>query len=476
MHQAILTENHEDSKNDGESLKILFINPPARQREYQSIVVPPLGLLYVATYLKKAGYDVRIKDAFAEGMDWGAYQKYVEGEKPDILGIGGMTPVIDTTFKAIKIARPHCRQIIMGGPHLSLYRQQVFAQCPEVDFGVVGEGEESALALINALAQGSSPDGLEGVITRNSSNPERKTISDIDALPLPDRSLFPNQFYRYPLLKYRKVTTMMTSRGCPYGCTFCDKSIFGSEWRSRSVDSVLDELDEIVNAHKIQSVIFYDDLFTVNKDRVIGICEGILRKGYKISWKCEGRFNLVDFDVMKLMKRAGCQIIAYGVESANQAGIDYLNKKTTVEQIIRAFDLTRKAGIQTMAYFILGIPVETFEDELKTIDLAKAIKATYAQFSILSPYYGTRVYDDAIKKGWYAEVDAHNPMDKDLKRPVILSDNWDEQKLQRILKVAHREFYLRPAYMAQLFFSVRSVNQVASYVKEFSNIVSWLQR
>jgi anaerobic magnesium-protoporphyrin IX monomethyl ester cyclase len=222
------------------------------------------------------------------------------------------------------------------------------------------------------------------------------------------------------------------------------------KWRARSVDNVLAELDEIVNRDRIKSIIFYDDLFTVNKERVAGICEGILRKKYKFDWKCEGRVNLVDLDLMKLMQRAGCRIIAYGVESANQAGLDYLNKKTTAEQIVRAFDLTHKAGIQTMAYFILGIPVETFEDELKTIELAKTINTTYAQFSVLSPYYGTKVYEDAMQKGWYREVDAHNPMDKDLKRPVILSDNWDERKLQQILKTAHREFYLRPGYVINL--------------------------
>ena len=457
-------------------MKILFLNPPARKPEYQSIVVPPLGLLYVATHLKRAGYDVKIKDAFAEGMDWNDFTAYIKGQKPDVTGISGMSPVIDTTFKAIKIARPHTRHIILGGPHASLYRHLIFEQCPEIDYGVIGEGEETSLALIKALENGNTVEGIAGVVSRNIRNDDRTLISDIKTLHHPDRSLICNQLYRYPLLKHRHVTTVMTSRGCPYGCAFCDKSIFGSEWRSRSVDSVLDELDLIINAHHIQSIIFYDDLFTVNKDRVIGICEGILRKGYKISWKCEGRVNLVDLDVMKLMKRAGCQIIAYGVESANQAGLDYLNKKTTVEQTIRAFDLTRKAGIQTIAYFILGIPTETFEDELKTIDLAKSIKATYAQFSILSPYYGTKVYDDAMKKGWYAEVNAHNPMDKDLKRPVILSDNWDEQKLQRILKVAHREFYLRPSYMTQLFLSTKSVHQLTNYFREFINLLSWIKR
>jgi anaerobic magnesium-protoporphyrin IX monomethyl ester cyclase len=459
----------------GGTLKILLVNPPARSRRYESILVPPLGLLYVATYLKNAGYDVRIRDVFAEGMDWSDYAKYIEDEKPDILGIGGMTPVIDTTFKAIKMARPHCRHIIMGGPHLSLYRQQVFAQCPEVDFGVVGEGEETALELIRALHNGSSPDALEGVITRDGGNPDRKSALNINDLPIPDRSMLPNHLYRYPFSVHRHVTTMFSSRGCPYACTFCDKSTFGSTWRARCVDHVLAEIDEIIHRHGIKSIIFYDDLFTINQERVVGICEEILRRGYMIDWKCEGRVNQADLEVLKLMRRAGCSMIAYGVESANQSGLDYLNKNISTDQIEKAFRLTAQAGIRTMAYFILGIPVETYEDELKTIALAKRIKATYAQFSILSPYYGTKVYEDAVQKGMYREVDAKNPLDKDLKRPVILSDNWDEEKMQAILKAAHREFYLRPTYMVRLALSMRSVNQVVSYLRGLSNVISWLR-
>ncbi|MDP3286579.1 MAG: radical SAM protein [Desulfobacterales bacterium] len=457
-------------------MKILLINPPARKPEYQSIVVPPLGLLYVAAHLKSAGFDVSVKDAFAESMDWAQFAAYIRDEKPEVLCIGGMSPVIDTVFKAIKIARPNTRFIVMGGPHASLYRQSVFDQCPEVDYVVTGEGEETATALMKALEAGATVAGIAGVVSKSIINDDRPLISDIDALHNPDRSLVPNNLYRYPLLKYRQATTMMTSRGCPYGCTFCDKSTFGSTWRARSVENILTEIDEIINRYQIRSVIFYDDLFTVKKERVTGLCEEILRRGYKFDWKCEGRVNLVDSEVMRLMRRAGCSMIAYGVESANRIGLDYLNKNISVDQIIRAFEMTRQAGIRTMAYFILGIPVETYEDELNTIALAKKIRATYAQFSILSPYYGTKVYDDAIKKGWYAEVDAHNPMDKDLKRPVILSDNWDEEKLKRILKTAHREFYLRPAYMARLVLSIRSVHQAVGYTKEFLNVISWMQR
>ncbi len=197
---------------------------------------------------------------------------------------------------------------------------------------------------------------------------------------------------------------MITSRGCPYHCIFCDKSIFGSKWRARSSQNVLEEIEEIVKDFKIKSIIIYDDLFTLNKQRVIEICQGILERGLRVEWKCEGRVDRVDAEMLRWMKKAGCSLIAYGVESGNQIGLDYLQKKITLAQIRQAFELTHKAGIRPMAYFILGIPVETFEQGLKTIEFARELKPEYAQFSILSPYKGTKLYEEAKAKGWYREV------------------------------------------------------------------------
>jgi anaerobic magnesium-protoporphyrin IX monomethyl ester cyclase len=456
-------------------MKILLINPPARNHQFQNIVVPPLGLLYIAAALKKAGFGVEVKDAFAEEMGWDAFAAYIRERKPDVTGISGMSPVIDTSFRAAAIARPHTGAIIMGGPHVSLYREKIFDQCPEIDYGVIGEGELTTPALLQAIERGEPLPDVAGIIGPGIPYRERQAIPDINDLPFPDRSLIDNRLYRYPFSRYRPLTTLFTSRGCPYGCTFCDKSTFGSDWRSRSPANVLAEIDEIVAVYGIRSFIFYDDLFTLKKDRVAAICEGILKRGYKLEWKCEGRVNLADLEMMKLMKRAGCSMIAYGVESGNQHGLDYLNKKTTPDQAVRAFDLTHRAGIKTMAYFILGIPVETYEDELETIDLAKRINATYAQFSILSPHYGTRIYEEAVQKGWYQEVDAKNPMDRDLKRPAIISDNWDEEKMQGILKTAHRQFYLRPSYIAKMLCSVQNMRQMRNYANEFFNILSWMK-
>src|SRR4030042_3907942 len=173
------------------------------------------------------------------------------------------------------------------------------------------------------------------------------------------------------------------------------------------------------------------------------------------------------------LKKAGCSLIAYGVESGNQVGIDYLQKGITRAQIRRAFALTRQAGIQPMAYFILGIPVETYAQGLETIRFAKEIKPDYAQFSILSPFQGTKLYEEAKAKGWYQEVDAKNPFDKDQKRPVLISEKWSEESLRKILRQAHKEFYFRPEYILKKLRGIRDFRQLRSLWGVGCGLLRW---
>jgi radical SAM superfamily enzyme YgiQ (UPF0313 family) len=457
-------------------MKVLLLNPPARQQTAESLVVPPLGLAYLAAVLKKAGYQVAIKDAFAEGWSWPDLERFLKAERPRILGLSSMTPIVDLAYQAARLARPYVATIVMGGPHASVWREQVFQQCPEVDYLVIGEGEETVLELMDALAAGRAPAGLPGLRGRNFTGPPRPLLSDLDALPFPARELLPLERYYYPLAKRNRVTTLFTSRGCPYHCIFCDKSVFGSRWRARSAANILAEIDEIVQRFQIHSVIIYDDLFTLDKDRLEAVCEGILKRPYRVDWKCESRVNLVDRGTLALMKRAGCTMIAYGVESGNQHGLDYLGKKFTLEEVRRAFALTHEAGLETMAYFILGLPVESYAEELKTIALAREINPTYAQFSTLSPFYGTRLYEEALAKGWYREVSAHNPMDKDLKRPVVMAPQWDEASLQRILRQAHLSFYLRPGYILKRLAAVKTWSQFLNAARGFLALGRWLAK
>ncbi len=439
-------------------MKVLLIQPPPRQLIREDIIVPPLGIAYLAAVLGDKGYKVTIIDAFAEGLDIHSLEERIKAVTPDIIGITGMTPVIDNAFRVANIARRYARYIIMGGPHVSVVRDKIFDQCPDIDYAIQGEGEISLPLLLDALEFDKDIGDVPGLITRGSKNPPAPFVEDLDGIPFPARHLLPNERYRY-ILSRGRVTTMFTSRGCPYHCIFCDKAVFGSKWRYRSASNVLDEIELVNKEFKINSIIIYDDLFTVKKERVIEICQGMLERGLKVEWKCEGRVNIVDEETLRWMKRAGCSMIAYGVESGNQKGLDYLNKGTKIEQIKRAFGLTRKAGIKPMAYFVLGIPVETYEDELGTIEFAKKIRPAYAQFSVLSPTPGTKLYDDAVKMGWYREVDARNPMDKDIRRPAIINENWDEDKLNKILREAHRRFYLSPWYMWERLKEIRSLKE-----------------
>ncbi|MBM4286967.1 MAG: radical SAM protein [Deltaproteobacteria bacterium] len=460
-------------------MKIILLNPPGHRPGGDSLVVPPLGLAYLAAVLRQEGFAVSLKDAFAERLSWDDLAAYLKAEAPDILGLSSVTHTIASAFKAVQLARPHVSTIVMGGPHISVYGQEIFQQCPELDLGVVGEGEETITELVTALAAGRSPEGIPGVIGKDFIGPQRPLISNLDQLPFPARDLLPLNNYHYALSKGRRVMTLFTSRGCPYHCIFCDKSIFGSRWRARSAQNILAEIDELVQRFKTYSLIIYDDLFTLNTDRVTEICEGILQRGYRLDWKCESRVNLVDqssLATLKLMKRAGCSLIAYGVESGNQHALDYLNKKITVEQIRRAFALTHQAGLETMAYFILGLPVESYADGLRTIAFAQEIDPTYVQFATLSPFYGTTLHREAQEKGWYQEIDTPGPLDKGPKRPVLLAPQWDQGNLQKIVRRAHLSFYLRPRYVLKRLLTINSFPQFVNSVRGFLDLARWLTR
>jgi len=441
----------------------------------EDIVVPPLGIAYLAAVLEKSGHTVGIIDGFAEQLSFPDLENRIRLFSPDLVGITGMTPVIDNALKTVRAARKHTKLLVMGGPHISVYGQKVFEQAPDIDFAIQGEGELSISMLVAALDTGKDFSAVPGLITRDIRNLPAALIADLDTLPLPARHLLPNDKYSY-LLSQGRVTTVFSSRGCPYQCIFCDKAVFGSRWRARSAENVLAELEQVVREFGVKSIVFYDDLFTLKKERVIEICRGILDRKLTIEWKCEGRVNITDDESLAWMKRAGCSMIAYGVESGNQKGLDYLNKDTTVEQIRRAFELTSRAGIRPMAYFLLGIPVETYNEEIGTIEFAKEIRAAYAQFSVLSPTPGTKLYDDVVTRGWYREVEAMNPVDKESRRPAILNENWDEDSLNRILKEAHKRFYLRPGYIWQRLREIRSFEEFLHKTSAGLKVIQWYFR
>lgn len=463
--------------------KVLLINPPPRQKKrFENFIIPPIGLSYVAGALKKEGIDVDILDANALQMTWEELEEDLKSRGTiDVIGVTGMTPTIDRTYKTAKIARKYCKHLILGGPHGTIQTDNTFRDCPEIDIIVLNEGEITTPILIKKLENNESINNVLGIAYKKDGKivrtPQRELIKDLDGLASPARELLPMDKYRYPIGKHKKVDVIITSRGCPYGCIFCNKSMFGNMWRARSSKNVVDEIENVYRNYNVKSFIFYDDLFVVNKARAMDICQGIIDRKLKIDWKCECRVNLVDKELLAKMKEAGCVLISYGVESGNQKSLDFLNKGITPEQIRTAFKLTKEVGIEKMAYLIIGIPGETKEDAMKTISLAEEIDADYVQISVLTPMENTPLFDLADKKGWIAQKSVQNPYDQELsKRYTLVTGDIPEDQLEILVKDAHKRFLLKPKYLFKTFKRIRSFNQLKNIFITGSQYLKWMNK
>ncbi|MBI5241032.1 MAG: radical SAM protein [Elusimicrobia bacterium] len=425
--------------------QIVLINPPIPGKN-PSLRIPSLGLGYLASSLRQAGMEAAVIDAAALGLDHDAVARRVASLNPDIVGITATTPLSGSAYQLAKALRPHARWLILGGAHPSALSRRIFEHCPELDYGFRGEAEESFPRFAKALLAGERRTDFPGLITKDQDSPPA-SVRDPDRLPFPAWDLMPMDRYRHPLFPGERLATVFSSRGCPYQCIFCDKTVCGAKYRPRGPRSVVAELEALRSRHGVTAFMFYDDLFSLDRERVIAICRLILERGLKIRWKCECRVNTVDAELLSWMKKAGCVQVAFGIETAHQKGLDWLRKGIKVGQVQDAVAHTRQAGIGVLGYFILGLPVQDYEEELETVDFAVRLGLDYAQFASLSPFPGTPLYDLAQEKGWYKEGPGVAPEEYGDTRPLLITDYWTEARLKRIMNQAYRRFYLRPGYI-----------------------------
>jgi len=450
---------------------VVLINPPIPGKK-PSLKIPSLGIAYLASTLRNQGISIKIIDAPSLNLDTEAVSQEVLILKPEIIGITATTPLSNSADQLASNLRKHAKWLILGGPHPSAVGNKIFEECPDLDFGFRGEAEEVFPELVKKLLAGEKNFEMPGVIWPGHSA-EPALIPELDHIPQPAFDLLPMKSYRHPLSPGQRVATMITSRGCPFQCIFCDKSICGTRFRPRSPDNVLSEIEELYHNFGVRVIIFYDDLFTLDPERVLEICQQILARGIKIKWKCEGRVNILSENILGVMRRAGCEVIAFGIESCHQKTLDWLNKGTSVEQIKEAVRLTKQAGIKVLGYFIFGIPIESYEEELASIEFAIQLELDYVQFGSLSPFPGTKLYDLAIEKGWYQQAKGPAPEEYGERRPLIITDYWTEERLTQILKQAYRRFYFRPKYILGSALRPRGILDLA---KSGLRLTGWLTR
>lgn len=455
-------------------MKVLLVNPPAEHiiRESLPPVVedstgfyPPLGLLYVAAYAEGVDEcEVRVWDCQAERIGYAELERRIRAYGPDVVGIEAMTfTLIDAlcVARAAKKARPDCF-VVMGGPHPSLYPEETVL-LPAVDCVVRGEGEYPFEALLKAIRSGHSVDGIPGVVTRKNVSEHRPAegihyITNLDELKIPARHLLNPSLYSSPLSSQRHVTTMMSSRGCPGKCIFCDRPQMGKILRKRSAESVVAEMAFCVRKFGIGEILFYDDTFNIDKARVIEICERILASGLKVSWGIRARVDAMTPEVLRHLRQAGCNRISYGVETGSQRLQKLIRKNLDLDQVREVFALTRREGIETLGYFMIGLPTETKAEIDETIALMLSLPMDYAHIAVFTPYPGTAIYQDALADGIY-DVDywrafARNPSPDFL--PRYGNENFTGPMLMEIVKSAYSKFYGRPSYMVQRLRKVRS--------------------
>ncbi len=453
-------------------MNILFVNPPRANEimgnnpaiiEEERGVNPPLGLLYVAAYAEKfSDFGISVLDCQAEAIDYPGFKSYLLNNKPSVVGLTAMTMTIIDVMKCVRIIKDVDSSIVvvLGGPHVNLFPEETI-KLNGVDFLVLGEGEETFTKLMHALAGKRNYHDIVGLVFRE--NGEIKNtggnplINDLDNLPFPARHLTSIDKYNSLLSSGKRVTTIFTSRGCPYKCSFCDRPHLGKIFRARSAQNVVDELEECVNLG-ITEFLFYDDTFCVDKKRVIDICNKIVKRNLPISWDIRTRINTVDEEIIQHLKMANCQGIHYGIEAGTEDILKVLKKGITIKKAKEVFKLTKKHGVPTLAYFMIGNPTETLDDIYTTFKVMRDLDPDYVHLTILTPFPGTEIYIEGLKKGIikkdYWREFAMNP------RSDFVPPHWGEifskEELDELVVKGYKTFYLRPKYILKRLSRLKS--------------------
>lgn len=391
-------------------MKILLIQPEVpKESPFGKVLTPPIGLMYIAAVLENNGFDVAILDNNLLELSEQQLSKRIKEENPDLVGISLDCIRLYSSLaiaNSVKTIFQDQVLVVMGGPHVNVRYDRVI-QYPDVDFVVYGEGEYTMLELCEAIAKNKPKDSIRGLGFKENGkiriNPPRPLIENLDELPFPALHLVP--VTKYP----RKgefsgnipVGQVSTSRGCPFNCAFCSNTyVWGRKYRYRSAENVLEEIKIHVEKYGAKGIYFREDCLTINRKRVIDICEGIKKEGLDIKLDCESRVDTIDRELLKIMREAGCENLWFGVESGNQKTLDMMNKGITLEQTKTAFKWCKEVGIKTGASIMLGIPYETIEDMKRTIQFVKEINATYVMTNIFMGIPISKMYYEIIENNW----------------------------------------------------------------------------
>jgi radical SAM superfamily enzyme YgiQ (UPF0313 family) len=468
-------------------MKIFFVNPPTFDNQkyiregrcMQSVdswaaIWPPLTLAILASIAKKYG-EVRLIDWNVEDMSFDAMVRAVVDFEPDLLVSCPTFPSIDSdAFFSKKIKGGCSRTITVGfGMFFTLLEEASLRDTEGYDVALYGEPEVTFDEFLSTYATSGKIVPMPGLIWREGKQIKkgepRPFIQDLDTIPIASRDLFKNERYKLPHNGH-PFTLVNVARGCPYSCIFCTANIYyGKKLRHHSVAYVMNEIEQSIKDYGIRDFLFWEEVFTLDKPFGIALCEEIIKRKLNIAWMTTTRADLVDKEIIKKMKDAGCTLLGLGIESCSQEILDNAQKNEAVEQIVKAVTLCKKIKLPTMGHFIFGLPGETEETAQKTIRYIVNLGLDYMQCYCAVPIPKTPLGEMAREKGW---VTAKSWSQYDYGGCSVMNiGTVSPEDVNRYRRIAFRKFYLRPKFILQQFITVKSLRQLM----QAANFLKWMK-
>jgi len=419
--------------------------PPENSAWYLGKRLPPIGLMYVAAALEKAGFDVQMLDNYLMKKPVSELKQLVTSLNPKIVGItcGSATyrRCIETA-KAIKEVLPGCK-IVVGGWHAS-YVPDSLLENPEIDYVVMGEGERAVTQLATCIVNDNEPQAmtLAGIACRrqgkNIKNPP-KFIENMDEIPYPARHLLPLELYDRTIeyLNVKPSDVMSIARGCVYNCGFCEtRKLWGNICRAFTPQRVVGEIKDLQSRYGTKGIYFINDNFTLRRKETLELCNLMVKEKLDLEWVCDTRVDLVDQELLEAMNKAGCKTIWFGVESGSQRILQRIGRNTTLEQIENAFKLCRKNGMQTACSFMLGVPDETLKEMEASLRFAKKLDPDWCIFNIFIANPDSRLYQEVLDSKNYTQLDDF--------LLAVKTKEWDYNSLLAVQRRFFRDFHRSP--------------------------------
>lgn len=458
--------------------RILLIYPPSpvlnredrcQQPTKDLIVIPPLpptDLMYLAAVAEKAGLDAKIND-YSQNGD---YEADLKEFNPDYLVVNIATPTLEHDLDAVKKAKEICPNVVTiakGAAFLTL-ADRIIKEHNELDFGILGEAENT----LKEILEGKPKAEILGLYYKENNEVKftgnRPFIEDLDSLPFPARHLVDNNIYRRP--DNNKVqATIKVSRGCPFHCFFCLATpVSGAKVRRRSPENIVAEIKECVEKYNIKNFLFWSDIFNIDKDWTMKLCQAIIDSGLKITWSANTRADTADLEMAEMMYKSGCRLVSIGVESGSQYMLEKMGKKITLNDVRRTVKVFKKAKIRIYNYFVIGLPWETEETVEETIKFAIELNSDFISFYTATPLPGSRFYDYALE---------HNLFDKETSfenayyYPAVNTHNLSRERVFELHKSAIKRFYLRPLYILKMLSRIRSFAEIKNYFIAGMNVL-----